>query len=97
MELVPGGSSCRLLSRGPHAPNTAARLVSKVARALDHAHQRGVLHRDIKPSNRRNDARNHSRMDLTVVFGFLPSLSRRDPKAVQFSRFEQSRNGTGKA
>ena len=35
----------------PAAPRDAAQLILKLAQALEHAHQRGVLHRDIKPSN----------------------------------------------
>lgn len=36
---------------GPVPPRVAARLVSAVARAIHHAHSRGILHRDLKPGN----------------------------------------------
>ncbi|MCA8920926.1 MAG: protein kinase [Planctomycetes bacterium] len=41
-----------LLDRGgPLEPEQALAHVAKVARALEHAHQVGVLHRDVKPGN----------------------------------------------
>jgi WD40 repeat protein len=51
MKLVPGGSLAGRISDLVQAPQAAARLVATVARAVHHAHQRGLLHRDLKPSN----------------------------------------------
>ena len=51
MKLVDGPSLAEHLDRYTADPQAAARLVSEVARAVHHAHQRGILHRDLKPSN----------------------------------------------
>jgi serine/threonine protein kinase len=51
LEYVDGGSLARKLAQGPSAPKEAARIVEALARAVHHAHQRGILHRDIKPAN----------------------------------------------
>src|SRR5260370_11429468 len=51
MKLIRGGSLARRLPAYPDDPRGAARLVAEVARAIQHAHDRGILHRDLKPSN----------------------------------------------
>jgi WD40 repeat protein len=51
MRLVEGPSLEKVLDQYAADPLRAARLVSEVARAVHHAHQRGILHRDLKPSN----------------------------------------------
>jgi serine/threonine-protein kinase len=51
MKLIEGGSLDRRLSEFVADPPAAARLVATIARAVHHAHERGVLHRDLKPSN----------------------------------------------
>jgi tetratricopeptide (TPR) repeat protein len=51
MKLLEGGSLAEHLPRFADDPRAAARLMAAVARAVHHAHRRGVLHRDLKPSN----------------------------------------------
>lgn len=51
LELLEGETLDRRLERGPMAPQEALHVALGVARALVHAHVRGVLHRDLKPGN----------------------------------------------
>lgn len=52
MEYVEGETLAKLLAReGPLSEERALRIAAEVARALDHAYQKGIIHRDIKPDN----------------------------------------------
>jgi len=51
MKLIAGSSLDKRLADFATQPRAAARCVAIVARAIHHAHQRGILHRDLKPAN----------------------------------------------
>jgi serine/threonine-protein kinase len=51
LEYVDGGSLAQYLGGKPLPPRQAAELVETLARAIHHAHERGVVHRDLKPAN----------------------------------------------
>jgi ABC-type multidrug transport system ATPase subunit len=52
MKLIDGeGLDRRIRQSGPLGREQALAIVAQTARALDHAHRRGIVHRDVKPSN----------------------------------------------
>lgn len=53
MKLIEGESLAGLMARAqkPMDPRAAIAMIVKVARAVQFAHERGILHRDVKPSN----------------------------------------------
>src|SRR5262249_15341796 len=62
LEYIPGGSLDRALAGTPLPSKDAALLIEKLAQAIEHAHQQGVVHRDLKPGNillhRKSEIRN---------------------------------------
>ena len=51
MRYMPGGSLADRMAHGPLSPSEAARILTRLAPALDEAHAKGIIHRDLKPAN----------------------------------------------
>lgn len=73
MAFVDGEDLARRISRQVLEPTAAAELGAKIAKALHHAHQQGVLHLDIKPANILMDRHGQPRVTDFGLFALLSS------------------------
>lgn len=73
LELITGKSLSWFVGQDrPMPERKAARLIRKLALALQHAHSRGIVHRDLKPSNIMIDAQ--SKQPIILDFGLARLL-----------------------
>ncbi|MBV9689381.1 MAG: serine/threonine protein kinase [Ktedonobacteraceae bacterium] len=76
MQYVGGGTLRDQLSNGePLEPRRAALYMLQMARALQHAHQQGIVHRDVKPLNMLVSATNRNEL-LLSDFGLAKLFAR---------------------
>ena len=89
MELVRGIPITRFCDDNKLAIKDRLELLIPVCRAIQHAHQKGVIHRDIKPSNilvAKDGSMSHP---MVIDFGVAKATNQRLTEKTLFTRFAQ--------
>ena len=73
LDFIGGASLRERISDGPLDPREAAELLGQAARAIQYAHEQGVLHRDLKPGNILIDEEGHP---WVTDFGLVRGIER---------------------
>src|SRR5262245_43027364 len=92
MELVPGIKITDYCDQHQLASRERLDLFVQVCRAIQHAHQKGIIHRDIKPSNilvTRHDGPASAGVPKVIDFGIAKAKQQELTDKKVFKQFEQ--------
>ncbi len=89
MELVRGIRITDYCDQNQLAPRERLDLFTQVCRAIQHAHQKGVIHRDIKPSNILVTLHDGVPVPMVIDFGIAKATQGRLTDQTVYTAFEQ--------
>lgn len=89
MELVRGVPITEYCDRGKLPPRDRLALMINVCRAIQHAHQKGIIHRDVKPSNVLVTLYDGRPVPKVIDFGVAKAVQQPLTDKTMFTRFGQ--------
>ena len=89
MELVRGLPITEYCDRNKLKPSGRLELMIDVCRAIQHAHQKGIIHRDIKPSNVLVTLYDGRPVPKVIDFGVAKAIQQPLTEKTMFTRFGQ--------